>query len=109
MSLGFNEEDAKRLYEQKDDWMGIGTGGKLLCASIGCKFYTDVASEELFEHSRNVHQWKDCPCEASNCNYVAYSNTALKFHSARFHSNAAPTNYPNRCRKENCGASFSQG
>ena len=87
--------------------MGISTGGKLLCASIGCKFNTCVASNELFEHCRRVHQWKDCPCEASNCNYVAYSKTALKFHSARFHSNAAPTNYPNRCTKENCGASFS--
>ena len=50
--MGFSDNDAERLYENKDDWMGISTGGKVLCTARGCKFFTKVASDELFEHCR---------------------------------------------------------
>ena len=45
LSLGFNEEDASRLYDQKDEWMGISTGGSLFCAERGCNFRTKVSSQ----------------------------------------------------------------
>ena len=105
-SLGFNEEDAERLYEQKDDWMGINTGGKLFCAKPGCNFYTQISSDELFAHCRLKHQWKDYPCREDNCNYVAYSSTAFNHHTVKFHSMLATNNNEYPCSKKNCQASF---
>ena len=46
MTLGFNDEDADRLYEDKDNWMGVSTGGRVLCAVKGCKFETPIASDQ---------------------------------------------------------------
>ena len=105
LSLGFNEEDAANLYEHKDDWMGISTGGKLLCAQRGCKFHTKVSSGELFEHCRQKHEWKDHPCKEDNCNFVAYSKTALVQHST-FHSKVSRKKYEFLCRRLKCKASF---
>ena len=80
LSLGFNEEDSSTLYEHKDDWMGINSGGSLLCAKPDCNFATKIASDDLFEHCRVEHKWKDYPCKEENCNYVAYSSTAFSHH-----------------------------
>ena len=106
LSLGFNEEDASRLYDQKDDWMGVSTGGSLFCAERGCSFNTKVSSDELFEHCRVKHQWKDYPCQRQNCRYVAYSPTSLKLHSARFHSKLATVKKAFPCSRPDCRASF---
>ena len=46
MTLGFNDDDADRLYEDKDNWMGVSTGGRVLCAVKGCKFETPIASDQ---------------------------------------------------------------
>jgi len=105
LSLGFNEKDADKLYENKDDWMGINSGGKLFCTNLGCKFVTTVSSDELFEHCRLKHQWQDHPCAESNCNFVAYNIHALRKH-ARFHSDNAVKNYQHQCRRANCTTSF---
>ena len=105
MSLGFSKEDAPRLYEQKDDWLGINSGGKLSCVVRGCKFYTKVSSDELFDHCRVKHQWKDCPCKEDNCRFVAYSETALNLHT-QFHTHIHSTNFEFRCPRANCKASF---
>ena len=83
LTLGFNKNDAKRLYDQKDDWLGVYTGGQLFCTKYGCQFYTKVNSDELFEHCRNEHNWKDYPCDHINCNYVAYSSLALHHHGRK--------------------------
>ena len=108
LCLGFDEKDAPRLYENKDDWIGINSGGKLLCVKSGCKFYTKVSSDELFEHCRIEHQWRDYPCREENCNYVAYSSTTLKKHAV-FHSNLASTNNEFPCSRKSCKASFRLG
>ena len=75
LSLGFNKEDAPRLFEQKEDWMGISSGGSVFCAHKGCKFQTQIASDDLFDHCRSVHLWRDYPCQKENCNFVAYCST----------------------------------
>ena len=80
LTLGFDKNDAKRLYDQRDDWLGVHTGGQLFCTKYGCQFFTKVNSDELFEHCRNEHKWKDYPCDHVNCNYVAYSSLALHHH-----------------------------
>ena len=109
LSLGFNEKDSPLLYEHKDDWLGINSGGSLLCAKPDCNFSTKIASDDLFEHCRVEHKWKDYPCKEENCNYVAYSSTAFSHHLARFHSDelsSTTTKYQYPCRKPNCKASF---
>ena len=75
LSLGFNKEDAPRLYDQKEDWMGLNSGGSVFCAHKGCKFRTKIESDDLFEHCRSVHLWRDYPCQEENCNFVAYCST----------------------------------
>ena len=105
MSLGFNEDDAPRLYEEKDNWMGISTGGKVSCAAKGCKFETPIASDQLFEHCRTEHKWKDYPCQEENCNFIAYCSWALKRH-ALFHSHPPSTQHHISCSKQNCKWTF---
>ena len=106
LSLGFNEDDAPTLYEDKDSWMGISTGGKVSCVVKGCKFETPIASDELFEHCRTKHQWRDYPCPESNCNFIAYCSMALKKH-ALFHTRPPSTQYEFACSKKNCKWTFS--
>ena len=58
LSLGFEKSDAPRLYDQKEDWMGINTGGALFCSQRGCNFVTKLGSEKLFDHCIEEHGWK---------------------------------------------------
>ena len=106
VSLGFNENDAPRLYEEKDNWMGISTDGKVSCVVRGCKFETPITSDGLFEHCRSRHQWKDYPCQAENCNFVAYCSMSLKKHTP-FHSRPPSTQHQFTCSKKNCQWTFS--
>ena len=106
VSLGFNKEEAERLYDQKEYWLGINSGGKVLCTHRGCKFSTKVASDELFTHCRIEHQWGEYPCKEENCNYIGYSETTLKHHSSRFHAELCSFNNAYPCSKRNCRATF---
>ena len=105
LSLGFSEKDADRLYQEKDNWSAVSTGGRILCAKTGCKFYTSIASDELFEHCRSKHLWGDYPCPEENCSFVAYSETALKKHVV-FHSQPPTSHRDYPCSMANCKASF---
>ena len=107
LSLGFNRDDADRLYEEKDNWTGVSSGGKLFCTKSSCKFYTKIASDELFEHCRVEHQWTGYKCSEENCNFVAYSNTALNQH-ASFHSIPPNTHNEYNCSIPTCRATFSR-
>ena len=68
LSLGFNKEDAQRLYEYKDDWLGINSGGSVRCTEKGCKFTTKHQSDALFEHCRSQHEWADFECDSLTAN-----------------------------------------
>ena len=59
-----------QLYESKDDWTGINSGGRVKCTAMGCSFSTKLSSNALLEHVRTVHGWRDFPCTADNCGYV---------------------------------------
>ena len=105
MNLGFNEDDAPRLYEEKDNWMCINSGGKVLCVVQGCKFETPIASDKLFEHCRIEHKWKDYPCPEENCKLVAYSSFAFKRH-VLFHTRKPKTHHQFSCSQPNCQWTF---
>jgi len=62
VELGFDAKDASRLYENKDDWLGMTRDGRILCTEQQCKFSTPLSSDCLFEHCRTVHDWRDFPC-----------------------------------------------
>ena len=106
LSLGFNKEDAPRLYEYKDDWIGINSGGSVRCTEKGCKFSTKHQSDALFKHCRSQHDWADYECDFLNCKFVAYSKTSLLKHKARFHSSHVRKHTEYRCERANCNASF---
>ena len=104
LSLGFNKDDARRLYESKGNWTGLNSGGKVRCAERGCKFTVKLDSYELFKHCRAEHKWGKYPCSFENCKFIAYSKTALKIHKSCFHSGAVTRskciNY--RCSRPDC-------
>ena len=104
--MGFDKDDAPRLYEQKDDWLGINSGGKVLCTHRGCDFHIQIASNKLFEHCRLEHGWRDYPCHYENCSFVAYCSNTFKQHSSQFHTVRASKHYDFRCSKKNCQAGF---
>jgi len=105
--LGFDESDAKQLFESKDDWLGMSTGGRVLCSEKGCAFSTKLCSDAMFEHCRTVHNWSDHPCTFDNCGYVAFSGTNFKQHLARFHSPyRAHNGHYFSCSRAGCKAAF---
>ena len=107
VKLGFDAKDANRLYESKDDWLGMSSGGKGLCPAVGCDFSVPLSSDALFEHCRTVHNWRDYPCIHDNCEFVAYSETSFKSHISKFHSpyRTHNGNY-HSCPRPGCKSAF---
>jgi len=107
VELGFDAKDASRLYENKDDWLGMTRDGRILCTEQQCKFSTPLSSDCLFEHCRTVHDWRDYPCSHDNCAFVAYSSTSFKKHLSKFHSpyKTRSGNFYS-CPRANCLAAF---
>ena len=107
VNLGFDEKDAAKLYETKEDWLGMSSGGRVLCIEQGCKFSTPMSSDCMFQHCRTVHNWRDYPCTHDNCNYVAFSKRSFKSHLSKFHSpyQTHNGNYYS-CQVPNCRAAF---
>merc|ERR1712106_452323 len=107
LELGFEAKDIARLYESKDDWIGMSTGGRVNCTVRGCSFSTRLGSDCIFEHSRTVHDWRDYPCTHANCSYVAYSQRSFKSHVSKFHSPYQAHNGNHfSCDRPNCQAAF---
>jgi len=107
VKLGFDAKDAMLLYESKDDWLGMSSGGRVFCSVRGCKFSTHLSSDALFEHCRAVHDWRDYPCEIANCQYVAFSSYSYKKHMGLFHSSyrtCGDNPYP--CSQPGCKTTF---
>ena len=86
VKLGFDEKHAPQLYETKDDWLGMKSGGRVLCTEKGCSFSIPLSGDALFEHCRTVHGWRDFPCPRDNCAYVSFSPYSYKQHMNMFHS-----------------------
>lgn len=107
VKLGFDEKDASRLFETKEDWLGMTHAGCVLCSEKGCKFSTPLSSDCMFEHCRSIHGWRDYPCTHDNCKFVAYSKWSFNVHLAKFHS-PYKTHSENffSCQRPNCKATF---
>ena len=75
--LGMKVEDAEILYKSKIDWCAVYSENKIFCAEPGCDYFTKIDSEELTNHTINVHKYGDYPCEDDHCDYVAHSKVKL--------------------------------
>merc|ERR1711935_845968 len=107
LELGFEANDATRLYQSKNDWLGMRSGGQVQCSVMGCLFSTQLRSDCMFEHCRTVHGWRDYPCSHDNCEYVAYSNRSFKTHLSKFHSPyKTHSGQFFSCQRAECKASF---
>ena len=107
VKLGFDGKEAALLYKSKDDWLGMSSGGRVLCTVRGCKFSTPLSSDALFEHCRAVHDWRDYPCERDNCEYVSFSSYSYKKHIGLFHSPYRTcSDNPYSCSRPGCTAAF---
>jgi len=107
LALGFQEEDAPLLYENKEQWVGVQLDSKLKCVQQGCKFETDMFPSCLDEHCQTIHGWKEYPCKQPNCNWVSYSSTSYKIHLNNFHQPWRKIKiFPWKCEITGCDASF---
>ena len=79
--LGLKEEDAAILYETKIDWESVYAENKIYCAETGCGFVTEIDDSSLKKHTKNVHGYKNHPCEERNCNYIGFSRKNLNIHN----------------------------
>ena len=79
--LGLRQEDAVVLYETKIDWETVYADNKIYCAETGCDFVTEIDNPALQEHTKKIHDYKDQPCEAKDCNYIGFSKKNLNIHN----------------------------
>ena len=107
LSLGFNENDALVLYENKEDWMGLTSESKVMCTYQNCKFKAPSSAGCLTSHVKSDHKWKDLPCNYENCKFVAYNTKTSLYHKTVFHAKNKPKGsnfFP--CPRPNCKSSF---
>ena len=76
-NLGMKVEDAEVLFKSKIEWTAVYSDNKIYCAEPGCDYFTKIDSEELTNHTINVHKYGDYPCEDDHCDYVAHSKVKL--------------------------------
>ena len=79
--LGLRQEDAVVLYETMIDWETVYADNKIYCAETGCDFVTEIDNPALQEHTKKIHDYKDQPCEAKDCNYIGFSKKNLNIHN----------------------------
>ena len=122
-TLGLKEEDAEILFQTKINWTEVYSTNKIFCTEINCDYFTDL-DEDLFSHTRKVHNWGDYPCSVDHCSYVGYSKvrfqdilkrylnkinynfkTNLNYHN-RMHIMCSDRRFPNKCPIPNCQSSF---
>ena len=77
--LGLRQEDAVVLYETKIDWETVYADNKIYCAETGCDFVTEIDNPALQEHTKKIHDYKDQPCEAKDCNYIGFSKKKFEY------------------------------
>ena len=52
LSLGFQESDVPVLFENRDDWMGMGLESRIFCAAKNCSFKAFPSVSCLTDHCK---------------------------------------------------------
>ena len=71
--FGLKEEDAEILFQTQINWTAVYSDNKIYCTEVNCEYFTELDDEDLFSHTRKVHNWGDFPCKVDHCSYVGYS------------------------------------
>ena len=103
--FGIPKEQHSFFYKNRECFNWETFDPDIHCSERWCKFKTKHSKHALDEHMKSAHGWKDFPCDAENCKYVAYSKRSLTFHQTRFHGvgKKSPATYGNvRCPYNNC-------
>jgi len=79
------------------------------CTEVGCKHTVKVSPGCLVDHMIAVHNYRDVPCDKTDCSYVAYSDKNLTVHNIRFHGHGQkPVDGDHTCPFPTCKVSFEQ-
>jgi len=105
--LGFNQDNARVLYDTKMDWTAMNSESNIYCTQHGCDHKTVIREDCLREHCINIHQWGEYPCDAVGCYYIGYSRKNRAYHKG-MHGRSFDKidSYP--CNFPECTASFSR-
>ena len=103
--LGMKVEDAEILFKSKIDWAAVYSENKIYCAEPGCDFFTKIENDELTNHLKSVHKYRDYPCEEDYCDFVAVSQKHLNYHR-KMHTMRFDTDFWFKCLKPNCKTTF---
>ena len=77
------------------------------CPEITCKFTVKASPKCLVEHMITAHNYRDIPCDKTDCSYVGYSYNNFTRHKAQFHGHGAkPTEFGNHPCPYSCKVSF---
>merc|ERR1711892_876570 len=106
-SLGFPESDAVHLFEHRDQWSGISIGSRVKCTmkKKRCSFECSPVGDEMSAHYRDVHGWRDFPCDKPHCTFVAYSKSSFNQHKAG-HGRLKSASKEFKCTVPDCSATF---
>ena len=77
--LGFKEDNAGLLYDNKDQWIGMKSDGIIYCTEAACKHETIIDQNCLRQHCFDKHKWGSYPCSKANCKFISYSKVFIVF------------------------------
>lgn len=103
--LGMRKKDAEILYKSQIDWVAVYIENKIYCIEPRCEYFTHIDNEDLRSHMINVHKYGQYPCLYTDCDYVAFSNKNLNFHTT-VHTMRYDKEYWHKCPRLNCRSSF---
>jgi len=84
--FGLPEEHLEFFYENRDSFNWESKDKTYIhCIDVGCKHTVKVSPGCLVDHMITVHNYRDVPCDKTDCSYVAYSDKNLTAHMKQFH------------------------
>jgi len=107
--FGLPEEHLNFFFQNREsfNWESMEKTD-IHCPEKTCKFTVKSSPKCLVEHMITAHNYKDIPCQKTDCSYVAFSQVNLNNHQAKFHGHGVkPTEYGNHsCPYSSCKMSF---
>jgi hypothetical protein len=81
---------------------------EIQCTEVGCKHTVKVSPGCLMDHMISVHNYRDIPCDKTDCSFIAFSDENLTHHRTRFHGHGKkPVDFANHtCTFSTCKVSF---
>jgi hypothetical protein len=78
--LRIDRKNAKKFYENPQEWSYVISDRKIFCTKKGCKFSTLMQRGCFIAHCKTEHNWGNFPCPQTNCKFESYSQLCFKMH-----------------------------